>query len=485
MCTSDKVIYCISCPNCPMAVYMGETECRLADRFREHRLDVPPTHTLLRMAKLVLTLNFFVFNGEHYEQIGGVTMGSKLGPNYACLIVGYVKEKMLCDYTRIKPDLYKRYMDDVAGAASCTEDDLTRFLTFASSYHPKLEYTWSIPSAKLPFLDMFLIPRDDRVATSIHYKETDSHSYLNFKLSHPFKCKASIPTSQFLPLRKICSEEDDFEEAATTTESFFVTRGYPVQLIQEGRRKAASTPRALLLAGRNANQTGTSRVPMVPTYHPKNAPVCKILSCNYNILANDDSTSVTFSQPPLKAYRWAKNLRDLLVHSDVPPDQPAQQPGTFHSKRTICRTCPHINQSTAIPSPGGQIKITGHFTCTSDNAIYCISCRKCPMAVYIGDTGCRLADCFREHRLNVLHKKSDLPVAQHFNSPGHSLGDVRVALLKSGLARKDVQQSKEMRQIFKFQTLAPRGINCDFSFLETRAHFSIHVDLFKTANACK
>ena len=75
------------------------------------------------------------------------------------------------------------------------------------------------------------MPRDDRVATSIHYKDTDSHSYLNFKSSHPFKCKASIPTSKFLQLRKICCEDDDFEEAATTMESFFVARGYPVQLV--------------------------------------------------------------------------------------------------------------------------------------------------------------------------------------------------------------------------------------------------------------
>ena len=219
---------------------------------------------------------------------------------------------MLRDYTGIKPDLYKRYMDDVAGAASCTEDDLTQFLTFASNYHPQLEYTWSISSAKLPFLDMYLIiPRDDRVATSIYYKETDSHSYLNLKSSHPFKCKASIPASQFLRLRKICSEDDDFEEAATTMESFFVARGYPVTLVQEGKRKAASVPRALLLAGKNANQTGTNRVPMVTTYHPKNTPVCKILIRNYNILTNDDSTRVIFPQPPLKAYRRAQNLRDL------------------------------------------------------------------------------------------------------------------------------------------------------------------------------
>ena len=198
---------------------------------------------------------------------------------------------------------------------------------------------------------------------------------------------------------------------------------------------------------------------MVTTYHTKNAPVCKILSRNYNILTNDDSTRVIFPQLPFEGLQTGQNLRDLLVHSDFAPAQPAQQPRTFPCKRTLCRTCANINQSTSIPSPGGQIKITGHFTCTSDNVIYCISCRKCPRAVYIGETGRRLADRFREHRLDVLHKKSDLPVAQHFNSTGHSLEDVCVAVLKSGLARKDVRQREEMRQI------APRGINRDFSFI--------------------
>ena len=103
--------------------------------------------------------------------------------------------------------------------------------------------------------------------------------------------------------------------------------------------------------------------------------------------------------------------------------------------------------------------------CTSDNVIYCISCCKCPRAVYIGETGRRLAERFREHQLEVLRKKSDLPVAQHFNIPGHSLEDILVAVLKSGLARKDVCQHEEMRQIFNFQTLAPHGINRNFSFI--------------------
>ena len=104
---------------------------------------------------------------------------------------------MMTEYSGIKPELYKRYMDDVAGAASCTEKDLTQFLRFASNFHPKLEYIWSISLVKLLFLDMYLIPRGDRISTSIYYKETDSHSHLNFKSPHPFNCKWQYHTANF------------------------------------------------------------------------------------------------------------------------------------------------------------------------------------------------------------------------------------------------------------------------------------------------
>ena len=81
----------------------------------------PPTDTLVRMAELVLTLNTFEFNGDYCKQVGGVVMGSRLGPNYSCFFVGYVEERMLAEYIGRKPDLCKRYMDNVAGAASGSE----------------------------------------------------------------------------------------------------------------------------------------------------------------------------------------------------------------------------------------------------------------------------------------------------------------------------------------------------------------------------
>ncbi|CAH3148882.1 unnamed protein product, partial [Porites lobata] len=137
-----------------------------------------------------------------------------------------------------------RYMDDVAGAASCSEEDLRQFLEFASSFHPNLEYTWSVSTDKLPFLDICMKPQANRITTSIHYKATDSHSYLNFSSSHSYSCKSSIPYSQFLRLREICSDDADFDIEAAKMETSFTARGYPNDLIRKGRERASTKSRA-------------------------------------------------------------------------------------------------------------------------------------------------------------------------------------------------------------------------------------------------
>ncbi len=69
----------------------------------KHFLDRRPnpyiqTDIILRLAELVLTLNTFQFNGSFYNQSGGVAMGTKMGPSFACLVMGYLEEKMFSEY---------------------------------------------------------------------------------------------------------------------------------------------------------------------------------------------------------------------------------------------------------------------------------------------------------------------------------------------------------------------------------------------------
>ena len=91
----------------------------------------PSSETLLRLAELVLTLNCFSFAGSYYKQINGVAMGTKMGPSYANLFVGYIEHQFFNQYNGPKPDLYRRYIDDTIGATSSTREELNQFISNA------------------------------------------------------------------------------------------------------------------------------------------------------------------------------------------------------------------------------------------------------------------------------------------------------------------------------------------------------------------
>ena len=59
-----------------------------------------------------------------------------------------------------------------------------------------------------------------------------------------------------------------------------------------------------------------------------------------------------------------------------------------------------------MSEPKRSIKVTNHFTCTSVNVIYCITCTFCK-TLYIGGTGRRLGDRFQEHLRDVERNDKD------------------------------------------------------------------------------
>ena len=85
-------------------------------------------------------------------------------------------------------------------------------------------------------------------------------------------------------------------------------------------------------------------------------------------------------------------------------------------------------------------------------------CRRCPL-LYIGETGTNLRSRFSEHLRSISNNTPGFPVAQHFNSTGHSISDVQVrgVALRSGT---DIQRKQcEMRLIFQLGTVQPKGLN--------------------------
>ena len=134
-------------------------------------------------------------------------------------------------------------------------------------------------------------------------------------------------------------------------ETFFVARRYPNDLNRGGRERASTKS----IKGWNfeelARNITNDRAPYVTTFHPSNLIAEKIISRNFRILREDSMTRNIFNKPPPKAFRRAKNLKDLLVRSSLTRNPPQQSQGTFLCNRPVCRRSPHVNSSSIVTAP--------------------------------------------------------------------------------------------------------------------------------------
>ena len=161
------------------------------------------------------------------------------------------------------------------------------------------------------------------------------------------------------------------------------------------------------------------------------------------------------------SFKRYKNIGNFLVRSVLKSDD---EPGTFKRARKRCNTCPFIHNADKITGPKRSIKITDRFTCTSANAIYCITCILCKK-IFIGETGRRLGDRFRKHLRDVERNDKDAskPVARHFNLPNHSSQHMTMTFPYTRVTRK-AGKNLEQNFIFQIGTLNRHGIKERFSF---------------------
>ena len=121
------------------------------------------------------------------------------------------------------------------------------------------------------------------------------------------------------------------------------------------------------------------------------------------LLQNNLDTGRISWQPPLISFKHDKNIGNFLGRSVF---QTSEQPSTFKCAHAQCKTCPFIRNVEKISGPKRSIKITDHFTCTSANVVYCITCTLCKK-LYIGETGRRLGDQLQEHLRDVRKDDND------------------------------------------------------------------------------
>ena len=213
--------------------------------------------TIVKFLWLILTLNNFIFNGINYLQTNGASMGTKCAPNYANLFMALFEENFI--YPRItgKAGLYLRYIDDIFMIWRGTRSELESFIREINAVHRSIKFDVNFSKTSVNFLDTTVtITPNYSIQTSLYQKPTDRHNFLHQRSYHPSATKKSLPYSQALRIKRICSSVEDYTSWIVKLKDQFKARGYNDSLINSAIQRASLKDRKELLQPRPKIQPG-------------------------------------------------------------------------------------------------------------------------------------------------------------------------------------------------------------------------------------
>ena len=431
------------------------------------------THLLMLLDK-VLNCNNFNFNGRHFLQVGGTAMGTKVAPAYANTFMGWYEDKHVYTY-RKQPLLWKRFIDDMFVIWQYSQEDLKEFVSHLNTRMQSIKFEADTSTVSVNFLDVtIIIDPEGNINTTLYTKPTDSHNYINYQFCHQKACKNEIPYGQFLRLRRICSDEDDFISKSKVMAYHFHNAGYPNKLIQESFERAFFQDRDALLIPKPDTKAvrDDNKLFLITTHHPPFRGVNNIVSKNKELLDKSSSTRPILQAEIIHGFRRCKNLPDLLVCAKLQPDSnqgnnPGMTSGSNKCGRPFCLYCKKLNRSGRIRSTITNRSYTTrtNVSCRCTNLIYAIECLKYGK-IYVGQTKRRLMDRLIEHIRNIRQSNDTHIVGRHFNSHNHNgLNDISVYILDfihahpDSLTASEYRDIKEKMWIYRLRSQTPIGLN--------------------------
>ena len=378
---------------------------------------------ICKAIQIILQNNTFQFNDEFYLQKNGTAMGTKMAPTYAILVLAYLEEKL---YEKIETqyskelrtfieDNFLRYIDDCFIVWPKSKWDIDIFSKELNNLHPKFKFTIDQSCTVIPFLDINVHLKGNKILTDIYYKPTDSHQYLRFDSCHPRHIKVSIPYCEARRLCTIIDDEDTKKRRLEEMKEFFIARKYPTKLINDSIKKACSIPQNILRTTKTKNTTDI--IPFVSTHNPKNPNIIPQIRAQIDILKKDSKMKKVLEKSKfIASKRQPSSLGKMLVRAKF--SNKTEEGGSFKCNHKRCSNCKYINETKSIniTSTGKSFNIKHKMTCKSKDVLYIITCNGCNEQ-YVGLTNDKLANRFSVHRQQIKHPVyRQLGVSEHIDN---------------------------------------------------------------------
>jgi len=169
-------------------------------------------------------------NGEFYQQIDGIAMGSPLGCIFANFYMCHIENNIIPNLPK-PPALYARYVDDIL----LIVDNESELNTIKEKFNDNsaLKFTSEIGRDKLPFLDVFIENIDGELTTSVYTKPSNNGNLLNYNSECPIKYKKGVINTMLLRASKICSSQLLLEKEIQRLRQVFTNNNFPMKIIDD------------------------------------------------------------------------------------------------------------------------------------------------------------------------------------------------------------------------------------------------------------
>ena len=207
--------------------------------------------------------------------------------------------------------MFLRFIDDLFMIWTGSEHELLDFMSDLNKKHSSIKFEFKYSQTKIEFLDVLVYKdHNNMLQTTIYRKQTDRQNYLDARSEHPKSLKDSIPYSQALRIKRICSSQQEFLSHTAKMINQFQKRGYDRSLIEQQINKANSQKREQLL--KEKKKETDANIPLSLKYNRTLSKIKEIVMKHWHVLHINPNLAEIFQNPTILAFYQNKKLRDII-----------------------------------------------------------------------------------------------------------------------------------------------------------------------------
>ena len=348
-------------------------------------IKVPSTECIIEGLKICLYNNNSKFADKNLLQTNGTATGAPNSCSYSDIAVSSVDnavfEKMNSSFSELK--YFGRYRDDCLCLWCGSIEKLNEFHTFLNSINSDLKFTMEIGGNSICFLDLKITLINNKLHTTVYSKPTDSHLYLHSTSCHSKATIKGIPKGVALRLRRICSNDIEYNIKSKEYQKYLTDRGHSLKSVESAFTK---TEQVSIKDARKKvkKQSPKSRIIFATNYNPRGPNVSNIIKKHLPIIENHPTLKTLFPKGSIiVANKRENNLNNLIVRSDpynLKSDLMNNDQLGYVKCNNACDSCQNYVIATSFIqsyATGRKFKIRKELTCSTKNVIYVVYCTKC------------------------------------------------------------------------------------------------------------